>query len=609
MVRSRARTTATTPQATGPASATRRGSGIAAPTIRKMNAARTNDATSHTSSSVRRTCTVTNPSTPPIRTLTVSVVTKKIVASAAPRPPVTIRSATTKMTRLVPSLRRLSPSTSVRSRSGAASRRKVATTAAGAVAQTMAPTSRPDPSEIPVPRWTTTATTSAVRITPGTASTTTRETAHRKGSSGVRNDASKIRPGRSTASTRSGVIPRGASGRTNPAARPRRTRPTTYGSRIRRATRPTTEAAVTRITKTRMASTGLLCILGVCRLWGASGALAGSRAGIAAPGLQRRGTATGTAPRWPPGIGPRSAATGSRRDAILPGMASRRASDLVGSLVDGLVDHPTRRRGGVFRRALRRQFSRLHDRRRLLAVLLLALAGGIGLAGMFARGELAGVDARAYWAAVRIWLNGGDPYHPASPFMLLLWTVTWAYCRHPLATAVVALGLAFPTFANLDTGNINLVLVLMLWGAQFTGPRTAGLLWALATAMKWVPMVFLPILAPRARLHGVLFLAIAGLLTLATLPLTLVQLSVLFALPRPARLDYLVYLWALVPFVWLRPDPAWFLRPATWRAWAAKLMATGRTWRYGQHGDAGRAPGRAGDRLRAAARSFFGLAA
>jgi hypothetical protein len=322
-------------------------------------------------------------------------------------------------------------------------------------------------------------------------------------------------------------------------------------------------------------------------------------------------------------------------------MASRRASDLVGSLVDGLVDHPTRRRGGVFRRALRRQFSRLHDRRRLLAVLLLALAGGIGLAGMFARGELAGVDARAYWAAVRIWLNGGDPYHPASPFMpyvyspwllpafapwallpwdvawfvwrggtilLLLWTVTWAYCRHPLATAVVALGLAFPTFANLDTGNINLVLVLMLWGAQFTGPRTAGLLWALATAMKWVPMVFLPILAPRARLHGVLFLAIAGLLTLATLPLTLVQLSVLFALPRPARLDYLVYLWALVPFVWLRPDPAWFLRSATWRAWAAKLMATGRTWRDGQHGDAGRAPGRAGDRLRAAARSFFGLA-
>ena len=289
-------------------------------------------------------------------------------------------------------------------------------------------------------------------------------------------------------------------------------------------------------------------------------------------------------------------------------MATRRASDLVGGQVDG----PPRRRSGIYRRAFRRQVSRLHDRRRLLAIFLLALAGGIGLAGMFARGELAGVDARAYWAAVRIWLNAGDPYHPASPFMpyvyapwllpaflpwallpwdvawfvwrggtilLLLWTVSWAYRRRPLATAFVALGLAFPAFANLDTGNINLVLVLMLWGARFSGPRTGGLLWALATAMKWLPLAFLPILAPRARLHGVLFLAIAAVLTLATLPLTLVQLSVVFALPRPARLDYVVFLWALVPSLWLRPDPAWFLRPATWRAWATSLGATGRRWR------------------------------
>jgi len=323
-------------------------------------------------------------------------------------------------------------------------------------------------------------------------------------------------------------------------------------------------------------------------------------------------------------------------------MASRHGSDLVDALTDPPVSAPTRRGRGVSRRALRRQVSRLRDRRRLLAILFLALAGGIGLAGMFARGELAGVDARAYWAAVRIWLNGGDPYHPASPFMpyvyapwllpvfapwallpwdvawfvwrggtilLLLWTVTWAYGRHPLETAVVALALAFPAFANLDTGNINLVLVLMLWGAQFTGPRTAGLLWALATALKWIPLVFLPILAPQARRHGVVFLAIAGLLTLATLPLTLVQLSVLFALPRPARLDYLVYLWALVPAVWLRPDPAWLLRPATWRAWAARLVATGRTWRDGLRQGGGAVPGRAGARLLAATRNFFGLAA
>jgi Glycosyltransferase family 87 len=322
-------------------------------------------------------------------------------------------------------------------------------------------------------------------------------------------------------------------------------------------------------------------------------------------------------------------------------MAIRRATDLAGGRVGGWADHPARRRAGIYRRAFRRQVSRLRDRRRLLAILLLAVAGGIGLAGMFARGELAGSDARAYWAAVRIWLNGGDPYHPASPFLpyvyapwllpafapwallpwdvawfvwrggtilLLLWTVTWAYRRHPLATAVVALLLAFPAFANLDTGNIDLVLVLLLWGAYFTGRRTAGLLWALATAMKWMPLVFLPILAPRARLHGVIFLAIGGLLTLATLPLTLVQLSVLFGLPRPVRLDYLVFLWALVPSVWLQPDPAWLLRPATWRAWAARILATSRR-RRDDMGDGIGAPRRAGAWLREAARGFFGLAA
>ncbi|HZL15318.1 MAG TPA: glycosyltransferase 87 family protein, partial [Verrucomicrobiae bacterium] len=189
----------------------------------------------------------------------------------------------------------------------------------------------------------------------------------------------------------------------------------------------------------------------------------------------------------------------------------------------------------------------------------------------------------------------------------LLWTVAWAYRRHPLATALTALVLAFPAFANLDTGNINLVLVLMLWGARFTGPRTGGILWALAVVVKWIPIAFLPILAPKARLHGVVFLAIAVLLTLATLPLTLVQLSVLFGIPRPLRLDYLVFLWALVPALWVRADPAWFLRSSAWRAWAAQLVATGRAWRARPRTDDGPEPEHAGHRLWSAARGFFGL--
>jgi alpha-1,2-mannosyltransferase len=254
----------------------------------------------------------------------------------------------------------------------------------------------------------------------------------------------------------------------------------------------------------------------------------------------------------------------------------------------------------VLRRALRREANRLRKPDHVAAILLLAVGGGIGIAMLFARGELAGADARAYWAAVRIWLNGGDPYHPVGPFMpyvyapwllpafipwallpwevawfawravnvvLLLWTIGWAYRIRPLATAVTVLLLGFPFVANLDTGNINLFLVFMIWAAQFTGPRTAGFLWALATALKWVPIVFLPLLAPRGRAWGVVFLAIAGAFSLLTLNATLVQLQVVFAFPRPTRIDYLVFLWCLVPWLWRDPDPLRYLRATTWIAW------------------------------------------
>ncbi len=265
---------------------------------------------------------------------------------------------------------------------------------------------------------------------------------------------------------------------------------------------------------------------------------------------------------------------------------------------------------GVLRRALRREAARLRQPRHLAAIVILAVATGIGFAGLWARGELAGADARAYWAAVRIWLNGGDPYHPTGPFMpyvyapwllpafvpwaalpwdvawfawraanavLLGWTIGWAYRLHPLATAVTVAVLAFPFAANLDTGNINLLLVYMIWAAQFTGPRTAGLLWALATTLKWVPIVFLPLLAPRGRGWGVVFLAIGGVLSLVTLDATFVQLQVVFAFPRPARVDYLVLLWCLVPWLWRDPDPVRYLRPATWITWSRRWLADARS--------------------------------
>jgi Glycosyltransferase family 87 len=283
----------------------------------------------------------------------------------------------------------------------------------------------------------------------------------------------------------------------------------------------------------------------------------------------------------------------------VPGTA-RGKGRIVGDL-SSLLDPPARRRAGVFRRAIRRELSRLHDRRRILAIILVAITFSLIAAGILARGETAGADARAYWAGVRLWLNGGDPYHPTGPFLpyvyapwmlplfvpwallpwdvawvvwrggtllLLLWTFHWAYRRRPLTTAVIVAALGFPLGANLDTGNINLQLTLMLWAAQFSGPRIAGLLWALATWMKWIPVILFPVLSNSGRRWGLAFLALSVALSLILLPLTIIQFQALFGFgERPLRLDYLIYLWAFVPWWYRRADPWDIVRPATWLAW------------------------------------------
>ena len=110
-----------------------------------------------------------------------------------------------------------------------------------------------------------------------------------------------------------------------------------------------------------------------------------------------------TDPAPPPGLRP------------VPGTARGRGRIIVD--LSDVVDRGTRRRAGVFRRALRREVSRLHDPRRIAAILLMSLTFAIVLSGLIARGEAGGADARAYWAGVRIWLNGGDPYHPIGPFL------------------------------------------------------------------------------------------------------------------------------------------------------------------------------------------------
>jgi hypothetical protein len=275
------------------------------------------------------------------------------------------------------------------------------------------------------------------------------------------------------------------------------------------------------------------------------------------------------------------------------------------------------RRTGVVRRALRREIGRIREPHRLAAIAILVVAFALSLAGMFARGGTAGADAQAYWAAVRIWLEGGDPYHPTGPFLpyvyspwmlplfvpwallpwevawftwrgatilLLLWSIRWAYSRRPLPTAIVVGLLAFPMAANLDTGNINLLLALALFGAQFTGPRVGGLLWGLATWMKWVPAVLWFVLPARARAWGLVFLLISALASLVMLPLTIIQLQVLFGFgSRPLRADYLVFIWSAVPWWWRLAHPFAILSPAAWRralgAQRERLARWGREFR------------------------------
>ncbi len=221
----------------------------------------------------------------------------------------------------------------------------------------------------------------------------------------------------------------------------------------------------------------------------------------------------------------------------------------------------------------------------------MVIAGAAVVVWLVARGELAGADARAYWGAVRVWIDGGDPMAPPPPYMpyvyfpwtlpifapwavlpwdvawfvwravnvvLLAWSAAWAWQRHPLATALLLAILAAPIATTLDTGNITLFAALAVWAAHFTGPRLGGFLWALASVLKWFPAPLWLILPPRTRRWGLAWVSLALLLSLATWPRTLEQIQLAISYPRPFRGDYLLLLWAAVPWAW--SHPRWFRR-------------------------------------------------
>jgi hypothetical protein len=273
-------------------------------------------------------------------------------------------------------------------------------------------------------------------------------------------------------------------------------------------------------------------------------------------------------------------------------------------------------------------------------MLLLGIAGGIFVAWTLVRGDLAGADARAYWAGVRVWLAGGDPYHPGGTFLpyvyapwllplflpwailpwsvawfawrwgtllLFLWSVEWAYRRHALATALTVAVLTAPLIATLDTGNVTLLLALAIWAAQFSGPVLGGALWAIATTMKWFPVALFLVLPPRARLWGLVAAGVAVVLALVMWPETLIQIDTAINFPRPLRIDYLVILWGAVPWLWRHPHPLWWLNRREFPGAARAARATMSNWWRGYRTDPAGTRDRARRGLRERGRAFFGF--
>jgi len=278
----------------------------------------------------------------------------------------------------------------------------------------------------------------------------------------------------------------------------------------------------------------------------------------------------------------------------------------------------------------------LSDPGRLAAMLILVVCGSAIAVWILARGDLVGADARAYWGGVRLWLSGGDPTDPPPPYMpyvywswslplftpwaalpwetawfvyrvvnviLFAWSVAWAYRQHPLATALLVLLITPALAATLDTGNITFLCAMGIWAAHFASPRIGGFMWALAAALKWFPALLFLILKPRTRLWGIAWAGLLGILTLAVWPEVTRQLELVINYPRPLRIDYLLLLWAAVPWMW--SHPRWF----EWRTWGQQLsdarerlrMAMSAWWT---------APGRissARDATLREARAFLGL--
>jgi hypothetical protein len=104
-------------------------------------------------------------------------------------------------------------------------------------------------------------------------------------------------------------------------------------------------------------------------------------------------------------------------------------------------------------------------------------------------------------------------------------------------------------------------------------------------------------------------LVLALILTALTLPQTLIQLQVLFSFQRPLRIDYLVFVWAIVPWAWRHPETFRWLMPSAWPGAAQAVIAAARQWHLHWRRSPERTTVTLRRLMRARVRSFFGLGA
>ena len=269
---------------------------------------------------------------------------------------------------------------------------------------------------------------------------------------------------------------------------------------------------------------------------------------------------------------------------------------------------PSRQR--PWHRRLLRRIGSARARRIAWATIAVTFIGIV--ASFVVRGHAAGADAEVYWVAARTWLAGGDPYDLPDgvlpwvyapwglplfvPWAQLPWdvafavwrvallialvaTVRWAALRRPVSTAVVFLALSVPIGINLDTGNVTLPIALALFAARFGPPSLAGITWGVATGLKWAALPFVVVLGWRERAWGLIAVGVAILASLATWEMTLDQLRVIARLERPFPWDYLVFVWAAVPWFWTDPRHRRWLHPGGWPAQLRAVFARRRRTR------------------------------